>query len=57
MKVFLRFLLVVVIYAIINGILKIIFGSENVFITLVVGIPFSFFAIIYAVSGENDEKK
>lgn len=57
MKVLYRFIIVVVIFSIVDFISKKLFGENNAFMTLIIGIPFSFLAIVFAISGDEEKPK
>ncbi len=57
MKVFVRFIIVIIVWGIVNGISQKIFGKDNVFMYIIIGVPFTLFAFVYAISGADEDKK
>ena len=56
MKVILKLIIVCISFTVIKMFTGKIFGENNVFIFLIWGIPFSIFALIYVVSGNENNK-
>ncbi len=57
MKVLVRFIIVIIVWGIVNGISQKIFGKDNVFMYIIIGVPFTLFAFVYAISGADEDKK